>query len=94
MEHLTLAPALKLLDNVINVIVEIVAEIRADYPGPGLMIEIRNTIYCHLDVSSCASSHRRNAPIVASSGLSTTFMLITWTGVSLTESRELKHSRT
>ena len=32
MQHLTLAPTLKLLDDVVNVIVEIIAEIRADYP--------------------------------------------------------------
>lgn len=32
-KHLTLTPTLKLLDDVINVIVEIIAEIIADYPG-------------------------------------------------------------
>ena len=48
----------------------------------------------NLLVSVLASSQRRNAPMVASSGLSTTFMLMTWTGVSDTESRELKHSNT
>ena len=90
MENLPLTLALELLDDIINVVIEIIAETESFK----IQLNTWRRGVINLLVSNWASSHRRNAPIVASSGLSTTFMLMTCTGVSVTESLELKHSKT